>query len=99
MASAAYERTIQTGFRELADALADRGTLAERGAANRRNLSAANETLNLVTARYREGLDPFLNVLDAQRSAYATERNVVAIQLAAAQNRVAVYRALGGDGI
>ena len=67
--------------------------------ANARNLAAANETLRLVTARYREGLDPFLNVLDAQRSAYATERNVVAVQLAAAQNKVAVYRALGGDGI
>lgn len=98
-ALATYERTIQTAFREIADALADRGTLAERVAANRRNLSAANETLRLVTARYREGLDPFLNVLDAQRSAYVTERNVVAVQLAAAQNRVAVYRALGGDGI
>jgi multidrug efflux system outer membrane protein len=98
-AVATYERAIQTGFREVADALADRGTLTERVAANQRNLFAANETLRLVTARYREGLDPFLNVLDAQRSAYVTERNVVAVQLIAAQNRVAVYRALGGDGV
>jgi multidrug efflux system outer membrane protein len=98
-AVATYERAIQTAFREVADALADRGTLTERLAANQRNLSAARETLSLVTARYREGLDPFLNVLDAQRSAYVTERNVVAVQFAAAQNRVAVYRALGGDGI
>jgi multidrug efflux system outer membrane protein len=98
-ALATYERAIQTGFREVADALADRGTLGDRVAANQRNLAAANDTLRLVTARYREGLDPFLNVLDAQRSAYATERSVVAVELAAAQNRVAVYRALGGDGI
>lgn len=98
-AIATYERAIQTGFREVADALADRGTFGDRLSASQRNLSAVNETLRLVTARYREGLDPFLNVLDAQRSAYATERNVVAVQLAAAQNRVAVYRALGGDGI
>jgi multidrug efflux system outer membrane protein len=55
--------------------------------------------LRLVNARYREGLDPFLTVLDAQRSAYVTERNVVAVLLLSAQNRVAVYRALGGDGI
>jgi multidrug efflux system outer membrane protein len=98
-AVATYERAIQTGFREVADALADRGTLTDRVSANQRNLSAANETLRLVTARYREGLDPFLNVLDAQRSAYATERNVVAVQLVAAQNKVAVFRALGGDGV
>lgn len=98
-AVATYEQAIQIGFREVADALADRGTLTERVAANQRNLSAANETLRLVTSRYREGLDPFLNVLDAQRSAYAIERSVVAVQLAAAQNRVAVFRALGGDGI
>lgn len=98
-AVASYERTIQTGFREVADALADRSTLADRVAANLRNVAAANDTLRLVTARYREGLDPFLNVLDAQRSAYTAERNLVAVRLTQTQNSVAVYRALGGDGV
>jgi multidrug efflux system outer membrane protein len=96
---AAYERSIQIAFREVADALADKGTLADRVAANQRNFAAANDTLRLVTARYREGLDPFLNVLDAQRSAYAAERNLVAVRLAQTRNGVTLYRALGGDGV
>ena len=50
-------------------------------AATRRGTLAANDTLRLVTARYREGIDPFLNTLDAQRSAYAAERNLVAVRL------------------
>lgn len=97
-ALAGHERTIQTGFRGVTDALADKSTLADRITANQRNFAAANDTLRLVTARYREALDPFLNVLDAQRSAYAAERNLVAVRLAQARNGVTLYRALGGDG-
>jgi multidrug efflux system outer membrane protein len=98
-ALASYERAIQTGFREVADALADRSTLVDRVGATQRNAAAAEETLRLVTARYREGIDPFLNTLDAQRSAYAAQRNLVAVRLQQAQNGVEVYRALGGDGL
>ena len=98
-AVASYERTVQTGFREVADALADRSTLIDRVAATRRNAAAAAETLRLVTARYREGIDPYLVTLDAQRTAYAAQRALVQVQFAQAQNAVTVYRALGGDGI
>lgn len=96
-ALASYEKAIQTAFREVSDALADKGTLADRVAASERNLKAANDTLFLVTARYRNGLDGFLAVLDAQRSAYSAERSRVAIKLANARNATALYRALGGD--
>ena len=97
-AVARYEQAIQVGFREVADALADKSTLIDRLGASRRNFEAANETLRLVTARYREGIDPYLTTLDAQRSAYTAERGLVAIELARARNGVALYRALGGDG-
>ncbi|MCW3797576.1 efflux transporter outer membrane subunit [Sphingomonas sp. BN140010] len=98
-AVATYERTIQTAFREVADALADRSTLVDRVAATRRNAAAANETLRLVTARYREGIDPYLATLDAQRTAYSAQRSLVQVQFTQARNAVTVYRALGGDGI
>jgi len=97
-AIASYERAIQTGFREVADALADRSTLIDRVAATRRNAEAASETLRLVTARYREGIDPYLTTLDAQRTAYAAQRALVQVQFIQARNAVTVYRALGGDG-
>jgi multidrug efflux system outer membrane protein len=98
-AVATYERTIQVAFREVADALADRSTLIDRVAATSRNAAAANETLRLVTARYREGIDPYLATLDAQRTAYSAQRALVQVQFVQAQNAVTVYRALGGDGV
>jgi multidrug efflux system outer membrane protein len=96
-ALAGYERAIQIAFREVADALARQGTIAEQLRASQLLLNATDETLRLNDARYRGGIDTFLTLLDAQRSAYTAQRTFVATQLAAATNRVALYRALGGD--
>ena len=53
----------------------------------------------MTEARYRAGIDPFLTVLDAQRSYYAAQRTNVQIKLAAAQNIVSTYQAIGGDAL
>ncbi len=94
-ALATYERAIQTAFREVADALAVQGTLAERLRTARVNSEAAADTARLTEARYRGGIDSFLANLDAQRSLYTARRREVEIDLAAIGNRVALYRALG----
>ena len=96
-ALAGYERAIQIAFREVADALARQGTIAEQLRASQLLLNATDETLRLNDARYRGGIDTFLTLLDAQRSAYTAQRTFVATQLTAGINRVALYRALGGD--
>lgn len=96
-ALASYERTIQTAFRETADALARQGTLADQLSANTRFQDAALDTFRLTEARYRGGIDTFLSSLDAQRSLYTAQRTLVGTRLVAAQNRVALYRVLGGD--
>ncbi len=96
-ALAGYERAIQIAFREVADALARQGTIAEQLRASQLLLNATDETLRLNDARYRGGIDTFLTLLDAQRSSYDAQRTFVATQLAAGTNRVALYRALGGD--
>jgi len=92
-----YERTIQTAFRETADALAREGTLAEQLRADRAGIAAANTTLNLTNARYRGGIDTFLSSLDAQRSLYAAQQSLVQTFLVGAANRATLYRVLGGD--
>lgn len=92
-----YERAIQTAFREASDALARNGTAGAQLAAQRRNRDAAAETLNLANARYRGGIDPFLNTLDAQRTLYNTQRNFVTTQLTEVSNLVTLYQVLGGD--
>lgn len=94
-ALATYERAIQSAFREVADALAVQGTIAERQRTTRVNSEAAADTARLTEARYRGGIDSFLANLDAQRSLYTARRREVEIDLAAVNNRVALYRALG----
>jgi multidrug efflux system outer membrane protein len=96
-ALAAYERAIQVAFREVSDALADQGTIAERLRSASANTAAAEDTARLTEARYRYGVEGFLSNLDAQRSLYAARRSEIAMRLAAAANRVTLYRVLGGD--
>jgi multidrug efflux system outer membrane protein len=96
-ALAAYEKSIQLAFREMSDALATQGTIADRLAAARMNSEAAADTAQLTDARYRGGVDSFLANLVAQRSLYSSRRQETAIELIALLNRIELYRALGGE--
>lgn len=96
-AVATYQKAIQTAFREVADALARRGTIDEELTARERQQAAAADVYLLTEARYRNGIDSFLSSLDAQRSYYSAQQILVAAKLTAATNRVDLYQALGGD--
>lgn len=96
-ALANYEKAIQTAFREVADALADQGTLAERLRAASAYTAAAQDTARLTEATYRHGITSSLDNLDAQRSLYAARRSEIAVRLQGAANRITLYRVLGGD--
>ena len=93
---AQYEKAIQTGFREVADALAERATLAEQLDARRRLVEATAASFRLSEARYKAGVDSYLGLLDAQRTLYGAEQELIAARLSEAANRVALYKALGG---
>lgn len=96
IALANYEKSIQAGFREVADALALTQTLAEKRAAQQSLVDAATRAHALSKARYDRGQDSFLVLLDAQRTPYVAQQGLVAAQLAEQGNRVVLYRALGG---
>jgi multidrug efflux system outer membrane protein len=96
-AVASYQRTVQTAFREVADALARRGTINDEIGARSRQKAATADAYLLTEARYRAGIEGFLATLDAQRSFYAAQRTLVQTQLTAAQNLVDLYQAIGGD--
>jgi outer membrane protein, multidrug efflux system len=98
-AVATYQQTIQRAFREVADALARRGTIGEQLRARSAQTEAAADAFRLTEARYREGIDSFLSSLDAQRSYYAAQRILVLSRLGAASNLVDLYRSLGGDSL
>ena len=93
---AQYEKVIQTSFREVADALAVRGTVNQQIAAQQSFVDAVAETYRLSNARYTKGIDNYLSVLDAQRSLYGAQQGLIVLHLARLVNRVMLYMALGG---
>ncbi len=99
VAVAQYERAIQAAFRDVADALAGRATLGEQLRAVLAQADAEAARYRLAELRFNNGLSSSLDLLDAQRSLFATQQAVVQTRLALLQNRVAVFRALaGGQG-
>lgn len=98
-ALATYQRAVQTAFRDVANALARRSTMDDQLAAAQRQQAAGADNYLLTEARYRAGVDPFLNVLVAQRSYYTAQNALVQTKLTAGQNKVALYQTLGGDSL
>ena len=96
IALAQYEKAIQGAFREVADALARRGTMGDQMEAQQSLVDASAKTYRLSTLRYEKGIDIYLNVLDAQRSLYAAQQGLIAIRLAKLANQVRLYAVLGG---
>jgi outer membrane protein, multidrug efflux system len=86
-----YEKAIQ-----VADALAGRATLGDQLAAQESQAKAEAERFRLAELRYRNGVASYLDVLDAQRSLFATQQALAQSRLAQQQNQVALYKALGG---
>jgi multidrug efflux system outer membrane protein len=91
-----YEKSVLTGFEDVENALVNYGneqtryrSLLEATAANRRAVQLANDL-------YTQGLVPFLNVLDAQRTLYTSESDLAVSEASLASNLVALYKALGG---
>ncbi len=91
-----YEGAIQAAFRDVADALARRGTLGDQMEAQQSLVEANEATYRLSNARYEKGTDIYLNVLDAQRSLYAAQQGLISIRLAKLANQVRLYAVLGG---
>ena len=96
-ALATYQHTVQTAFRDVSDALARRVTMDSQLTAARGQQAAASDNYLLTEARYNAGVDPFLNVLIAQRAYYTAQNSLVQTEATAAHNRFDVYQSLGGD--
>ena len=93
---AVYEKTLQTAFREVADALADRRTLAERLDAQRALVAASTRSFELAQALFKGGGGGYLEVLDAQRALYTAQQSLISLQQTEQANRITLYRVLGG---
>lgn len=96
IAIAQYEKAIQTAFREVADALALRSSLSEREVAQEALLAATEKRYVLARERTNTGVDSYLSLLDAQRSLYSVQQDLIGVRQARLANLVTLYKVLGG---
>jgi multidrug efflux system outer membrane protein len=96
---AQYEKAIQSAFKEVADALAQLGTIDDQLTAQQSLTQATAETYRLSNALYEKGIDSYLTVLDSQRSYYGAQQSLIAVRLAHLINQVTLYKVLGGGGM
>ncbi len=96
IALAQYEKAIQVAFREVSDALATGATLGQQVQALQSQTSAELERHRLIEMRHKAGVANSLELLDAQRSLYATQQALAQALLAQLQSKVTLYKVLGG---
>ena len=96
IAVAEYEKAIQQAFREIADLLAAREQLAEQLQAQEANVTVQNQRLMIVDARYKAGVSSHLELLDAQREAFAAQQSALVVRRQWLSTAASFYKALGG---
>ena len=95
-ALSAYEKTIQTAFKEVNDVLATRATIGQQLQTQYRLQKNYQDTYRIAHARFRSGLDNYLNVLDAERSLFANQQEILSLEQRQIISQIELYRVLGG---
>ncbi len=91
-----YQKTVQTAFKEVNDALVSLNEYGVGERAQQIRVEATRKTLELAQIRYQAGYSAFLEVLDAQRSANDALLAYVATRQARLNSAVDLFKALGG---
>lgn len=94
-----YRQTILNAFREVNDALIDVKKNRELYYENKRQVKTLGEYLKLAQLRYNEGEIDYLNVLDAERSLFDAELQMIQSQAESFTAVVSLYNALGGGWV
>lgn len=93
---ARYEQAIQTAFREVADALVARQMFDEQLEAQAARVVAEQKRYEISETRYRNGIESYLSVLEAQQDLYVTQQQLIELRLQRLTNLAQLYTALGG---
>lgn len=99
MQIAAYEYAIQTAFKEVNNALAERAEINTRLQAQQKQVEIYKKALMLTQAQFEKGSSNYLTVLDAQRSYYSAQQNMINLQLTEQNNRITLFKVLGGGSV
>ncbi|MVT04672.1 multidrug transporter [Enterobacter sp. 10-1] len=93
---ATYEKSIQSAFKDVADALARRETLGEQLDAQQQYVAAEQKSLDIATRSYQAGIGNYLSVLTAQRTLWSVQATLISLQQTDLQNRITLWQSLGG---
>jgi outer membrane protein, multidrug efflux system len=92
-----YEKTIQTAFKEVSDALSIRATISEQISKQKELVDTISKSYTIALNAYKIGTGSFLNVLIAQRNLYSAQQELISKYQEDLSNRVSLYKALGGN--
>jgi len=93
-----YEKTIQRAFKEVMDRLVTKATIDEQIEAQKSLVDSLERTYQLAIKRYKQGIDSYFSVLDANRNLLQAKQDLTTLVMSKYANRVALYAALGGGG-
>ncbi|HEX3746139.1 MAG TPA: efflux transporter outer membrane subunit [Bryobacteraceae bacterium] len=93
---AAYRQSVLTAFQQVEDYLANLRVSSAQIEKQQSAVNAARRYLELATARYQTGLDPYLNVLTAQTTLLSDQQAEVTVRVSEMTAAVQLIQALGG---
>ena len=91
-----YEKSIQTAFREAADALVGVSSYTQQINEEAALVNAQQNRYDLATVRYRHGDDTYLNALTAQQDLFSAQQGLIQTQFNKLASQISLYQALGG---
>ncbi|MFH3158549.1 efflux transporter outer membrane subunit [Citrobacter portucalensis] len=94
-----YEQKIQNAFKEVADALVLRQSIVDQISGQQRYLDSLQITLQRARALYQNGAVSYIEVLDAERSLFATQQSLLDLNYAQQVNEIKLFAALGGGWV
>jgi NodT family efflux transporter outer membrane factor (OMF) lipoprotein len=93
---AAYRQTVLTAFQQVEDYIATLRVLSEQIIRQETAIQAAQRYLDIATARYQTGLDPYLDVMTAQITLLGDQQTLVTLRVSEMTAAVQLIQALGG---
>ena len=93
---AGYKQTVLTAFQQTEDSLSSSRLLTQQIEQQRETVASAQRNFAIATARYRTGLDPYLNVFTAQSTLLANQQTMITLHVQQMTSSVQLIEALGG---
>jgi NodT family efflux transporter outer membrane factor (OMF) lipoprotein len=91
-----YRQTVLTAFQQTEDYLAAQRLLTQQIEQQQEVVQSAQRYLDVASARYRTGLDPYLNVFTAQTTLLTNQQSVITLRVQQMSSSVQLIEALGG---